>query len=283
MRQLNRIATGNAALCWRVRRSLLLLEASNIMLQSLTKNSLLAAMTAADYALLVPDLIRIPLPLLLQLQNSDTAIDRVYFPEDGIASIIAVNAHGKEVEVGLFGRDGMSSTAAVLGADRSSCHAYMRVAGASGLRLPTSTLRQAMSQSETLRTLLLHYAQTMMTQLATSAVAAASQTIDQRLARLLLMCDDRLGGGGVHLTHESISMLLGTRRAGITVAMRDLKSNNLISGQRSNVIIRDRYALEKLAGDSYGFAEEEYHRLIGTVLRGGQTRAGADLNPLAVV
>lgn len=188
-------------------------------------------MSADDYALLQPHFRRIPLPVKLQLHAAGRAIDYVYFPEDGIVSIVAVTLDGKSCEVGLFGREGMSETATVLGTDHSPHEAYVQSAGVSGLRLPTRLLTDAFEASPTLRRHLLRYVQAMMIQLS-SSIAAAGQTIEQRLARWLLMCDDRIDGKEVPLTHEFISMMLGVRRPGVTVALGHLVANKLVLNRR---------------------------------------------------
>lgn len=236
------------------------------MSQSATHNILLQAMPADDYARLEPYFKRIPLPVRLQLHEAGRAINYVYFPEDGIVSIVAVSLEGKPCEVGIFGREGMSETATVLGTDHSPHEAYMQSAGVSGLRLPTMVLNDAFERSTTLRRHLLRYVQAMMIQLS-SSIAAASHTIEQRLARWLLMCDDRLDGDEIPLTHEFIAMMLGVRRPGVTIALEHLEGLRLVAKRRGIIVIADREGLEALAVGSYGLAEAEYERLIGRDMR----------------
>lgn len=233
--------------------------------QSTTRNILLQAMSEDDYAHLQPYFKRIPLPVRLQLHEAGRAIDHVYFPEDGIVSIVAVGLDGKPCEVGLFGREGMSETATVLGTDHSPHEAYMQSAGVSGLRLPTIVLNDAFEQSTTLRRHLLRYVQAMMIQLS-SSIAAAGQTIEQRLARWLLMCHDRIDGDEIPITHEFISMMLGVRRPGVTVALEHLEALGLVAKRRAVIVIVDRQGLRTLTDGGYGFAEKEYERLIGRPL-----------------
>jgi CRP-like cAMP-binding protein len=233
--------------------------------QSSTRNILLRAMSPDDYAHLEPHFKRIPLPVRLQLHAAGRAIEHVYFPEDGIVSIVAVTLDGKSCEVGLFGREGMSETATVLGTDHSPHEAYVQSAGMSGLRLSTAVLNDAFEQSTTLRRHLLRYVQAMMIQLS-SSIAAAGQTIEQRLGRWLLMCDDRIDGNEVALTQEFMSMMLGVRRPGVTMAIDHLVQHDLIAKRRGIVVIRDRAGLQALADGGYGLAEAEYERLIGKPL-----------------
>lgn len=229
-------------------------------------NILLHTMAASDYRLLELDLERIELPVRLQLHEAGRKIDHVYFPEDGIVSIVAVTLDGKHCEIGLFGREGMSETATVMGTDHSPHEAYVQVIGISALKLRTTVLDAAMAKSGTLRLHLLKYVQSMMIQLS-SSIAAAGQTIDQRLARWLLMCHDRVDGNKLVLTHEFISMMLGVRRSGVTEALINLSSHHLINTERGAITINDRPGLETLAAGGYGLAEAEYERLVGVALR----------------
>ncbi|AYJ84599.1 Crp/Fnr family transcriptional regulator (plasmid) [Sphingomonas paeninsulae] len=222
-------------------------------------------MSAEDYGRLEPHLIRIPLPVKLQLHVASDTIEYVYFPEDGVISIVATALDGTSCEIGLFGREGMSETATVLGTDRSPHEAYVQVAGISGLRLPVDVLNEALRDSPTLRGHLLHYVQAMMIQLS-SSIAAGGQTIEKRLARWLLMCNDRIDGDQIGLTHDFIAMMLSVRRPGVTEALDRLKNRHLILKRRGIIVIADRAGLKRLAGGSYGLAEREYHRLLGQPL-----------------
>jgi CRP-like cAMP-binding protein len=234
--------------------------------QSEIGNILLHTMSAADFRLLASRLERIDLPVRLQLHAAGRKIDHVYFPEDGIVSIVAVTLDGKQCEVGLFGREGMSETATVLGTDHSPHEAYVQAKGIAALRLPTAVLDQAMANSDSLRLHLLKYVQSMMIQLS-SSIAAAGQTIEQRLARWLLMCHDRVEGNQLTLTHEFIGMMLGVRRAGVTEALLAVSKRGLITTARGLITIEDRSGLELLAAGGYGLAEAEYARLLGVALR----------------
>lgn len=235
------------------------------IIQSSAGNLLLRALLPQDYALLEPDLVRIPMPVGLQLHVAHRAITRVYFPEGGLVSIVAVTPAGKQVEVGIFGREGMSETATVLGTDNAPYEAYVQVGGVSALSLSADTLGTAFDASPTLRRHLLRFVQAMMVQLS-SSIAAAGLTIPQRLARWLLMAHDRAATDEIGLTHEFLAMMLGVRRGGVTVALGGLADVGLIALIRGAVIVRDRAGLKHLAGDGYGLAESEYARLIGVPL-----------------
>jgi CRP-like cAMP-binding protein len=222
----------------------------------------LSVLSDDDFALLQPHLQRVALPLLQDLERPNRRIERVYFMEAGIASIVAVQADGTRVEVGLIGREGMSGIAVVLGGDQSPHSTYIQVEG-EGQRIAANELRTAMNASHALHSLLLKFAQVFMVQTAHTAVANARAHIDQRLARWILMAHDRTGDDAIPLTHEVLSLMLGVRRAGVTEALQTLKRQKLIDTGRNQIVVRNRKGIERKAGSSYGAPEKEYRRLIG--------------------
>jgi hypothetical protein len=127
-------------------------------------------------------------------------------------------------------------------------------------------MNDALAKSSTLRLHLLKYVQAMIVQLSTSIVASG-QTIDQRLARWLLMCHDRGNDDLLLLTQEFIGMMLGVRRAGVTDAMAMLRNDGLVTQRRGTITVVDRKGLEQRAEGGYGLAEAEYERLLGIPLR----------------
>ncbi len=226
------------------------------------RNQLLAAMSPADLALLLPHLQPVAMPLLKDLERPNRRIETVYFMEAGVASVVAVQPDATKIEVGLIGREGMSGTAVVLGGDQSPHATYIQIAG-EGLRITADELREAMKASESLRTLLLKFVQVFTVQTAHTAIANARAHIDRRLARWILMAHDRIRDNTLPLTHEFLSLMLGVRRAGVTVALQSLKRQKLIDTARNQIIILDRKGIERKAGASYGVPEKEYRRLVG--------------------
>ena len=156
----------------------------------------------------------------------------------------------------------MSGIAVVLGGDQSPHSTYIQVAG-EAQRTTINKLRKAMYASETLRGLLLKFAQAFMVQTAQTAIANARAHIDQRLARWILMAHDRTGDANLPLTHEFLALMLGVRRAGVTEALQSLKRKKLIDTGRNQIVLLNRKGIERAAGDSYGVPEKEYRRLIG--------------------
>jgi CRP-like cAMP-binding protein len=229
---------------------------------SQSRNQLLAAMSAADFASLQPHLKPVAMALLKDMEQPNQRIETVYFMETGIASVVAVQSDETRVEVGLIGREGMSGMAVVLGGNQSPHATYIQVAG-EGQRITAKELRKAMDASRTLHSLLLKFAQVFMAQTAHTAIANARAHIDQRLARWILMAHDRTGANTLPLTHEFLSLMLGVRRAGVTEALQSLKRQKLIENGRNKIVIRNRRGIERMAGAAYGTPEKEYRRLIG--------------------
>jgi CRP-like cAMP-binding protein len=226
------------------------------------RNRLLAALSPDDLALLQPHLHSTAMELLKDMERPNRPIEAVYFMEAGIASVVAIQSDETRVEVGLIGREGMSGIAVVLGGDQSPQSTYIQVAG-EAQRITINELRKAMHASETLRGLLLKFAQAFMVQTAQTAIANARAHIDQRLARWILMAHDRTGDANLPLTHEFLALMLGVRRAGVTEALQSLKRKKLIDTGRNQIVLLNRKGIERAAGDSYGVPEKEYRRLIG--------------------
>jgi CRP-like cAMP-binding protein len=226
------------------------------------RNRLLAALSPDDLALLQPHLHSTPMELLKDMERPNRPIEAVYFMEAGIASVVAIQSDETRVEFGLIGREGMSGIAVVLGGDQSPHSTYIQVAG-EAQRTTINKLRKAMYASETLRGLLLKFAQAFMVQTAQTAIANARAHIDQRLARWILMAHDRTGDANLPLTHEFLALMLGVRRAGVTEALQSLKRKKLIDTGRNQIVLLNRKGIERAAGDSYGVPEKEYRRLIG--------------------
>ena len=228
---------------------------------SVPRNRLLAALKPADLHLLRPHLSPVTLKLRQDLEKPNVKIEDLYFLDAGIASVVAVHKRKERVEVGLIGCDGMSGTAIVLGTKSSPHSCYLQVAGR-GQHISADALREAMDASKTLHELLLKYVQTFMVQTAHTAIANAQAKLHERLARWILMADDRVSDDVLPLTHEFLSLMLGVRRAGVTEALQSLARRRLIKAGRGEIAVLDRKGIERVAGDFYGVPEAEYRRLI---------------------
>jgi CRP-like cAMP-binding protein len=228
---------------------------------SLQRNRLLQALVDTDHALLKPYLER------LRLEKGDVCIKpsqpitHVYFLEAGLGSTVMSDEGKGTSEIGMQGFEGLIGVPALLGADFSPHKVFMQIGGPLQ-RIATAPLREAMDRSASLRALLLRYANVFLLQTGQTAHVNARFTLEERLARWLLMAADRVGPQ-VALTHDYLSFMLGVRRSGVTMALHVLEGERLITSARNLIIIRDRPGLESWAGGSYGIPEVEYERLIG--------------------
>ena len=227
-----------------------------------TGNKLLEALSPSDFEMLAPHLMPVVLRLKQELEQPNKRIVSVYFPDNGIVSVVALHPDHTRVEIGVIGGEGVSSTAVLLGNESSPHSTYVQIAGR-GMRISAVNLRTTMQQSPSLQTLLHKYVQTFLVQTAHTAISNARATLPQRLARWLLMAHDRVLSDKLLLTHEFLSLMMGVRRAGVTEALHELARQKLIKASRGQITIFNRNGLEKLAGDFYGVPEAEYRRLIG--------------------
>jgi CRP-like cAMP-binding protein len=225
-------------------------------------NRLLASLAKDDFDLLEPHLKSVGLELRKSLERPNRRIEAVYFPEGGFASVVAIQPNGKETEVGLIGREGMTGLPIVLGDDRSPHATYIQAPG-KGRCITAAELRQATRTSPSLRDSLLKFVQAFGVQTAHTAICNVQSRLDIRLARWLLMAHDRIGEETLPITHEFLSLMLGVRRAGVTEALHTLRDQGLIAYGRGQVTVEDRKGMERKAGPAYGVPEAEYRRLIG--------------------
>ena len=227
-----------------------------------SQNYLLASLSTREFGLLEAHLTAIPLAVRKSIEKPNRRITAVYFPESGIVSVVAGQSGGRQVEVGLIGREGMTGLPVVLGDDRTPYSTYVQAAGTAQC-IPALELSRAMDASRSLRDLFLKYVQAFNVQTSHTAICNAHSKLDQRLARWLLMAHDRLGTDLLPLTHEFLSLMLGVRRPGVTDAIHALRKLGFINSTRGQIAVRDRKGLERVAGTVYGIPEAEYRRLLG--------------------
>lgn len=219
------------------------------MPQRVIKNELLSQLPAHDFQLLQPYLAPLELPVRKKLEQPGKAIDHVYFVERGVVSVI-VGGPSREIEIGVIGPEGMTGLSVLMGVGRSSYVSIVQIAG-TALRIAAGQLEHAIERSASLHRSFLRYAHSFMTQSAQTALANGHSTIEERLARWLLMAHDRVDGDDLPLTHDFLATMLGVRRPGVTVALHHLEKLGLIQTQRGVITIIDRAGLEERANGAY--------------------------------
>jgi CRP-like cAMP-binding protein len=225
-------------------------------------NFLLRQLSADDLQLLKPHLVEVFLELRSSLEKAGQPIEYVYFPNSGLASVVGYKAPAIDAEVGMIGLEGMTGSALLMGDDRASHDCFIQMTS-DAYRLEAAVFIDAVRQSETLKSFLLRYVHAFHIQTMHTALVNARSKTNERLARWLLMCDDRAVGDRLFITHEFLAVMLGVRRPGVTIALQELEGLGLIGSKRGQVVIRDRAGLVTLANAAYGKPEAEYRRLIG--------------------
>jgi CRP-like cAMP-binding protein len=216
----------------------------------MSSNHILSRLSAADLALLEPHLKPVDLPVHRPLEDRNKRIDHVYFIEAGFASVVANGSGKPSIEVGIIGREGMTGLAIVMGQQQAPHDIYVQAAG-KGQQIRAAKLREADERSNTLHRAMLHYAHAYLLQTTATALANGRSKIEERLARWLLMADDRIDGDQLPLTQEFLSLMLGVRRSGVTTALQALERKRLIARKRGNILILNRKGLEKQSNGTY--------------------------------
>lgn len=227
---------------------------------SIVRNRLLSALTHDDFALLEPKLERMPLALSAVVIEANRPIQHVIFPESGIVSTVANTDEGR-IEIGLIGREGMVGVSVMLGVDQVPHTSLVQGVG-EGLRIASPDLRAAIQARPSIFAPLGLFAHTLMVQMGQTAYANVTFNIEARLARWILMTQDRTDGHEVLLTHEFLATMLGVRRPGVTSATHALEGTGSIRNRRGRIEVLDREKLLELAGDAYRVAEDEYKRVM---------------------
>jgi CRP-like cAMP-binding protein len=202
---------------------------------------------------------RVTVPMRSRLDEPEA----VFFLEDGVASVVTDVEAKWAIELGIVGKEGLVGLNVVYGDDADPFHVIMQVEGAA-LRADADKVREAIGKFEEIRRVFLLYARAFSIQVATTALANGRAKLDERLVRWLLMVQDRVGTT-FPITHDFISVMLGVRRLGVTLAVHMLEGDGLIRAARGTITIIDRDGLVSRANGSYGFAEVHYRRLLGEV------------------
>lgn len=227
-----------------------------------SENQLLAALPTEDYQRLSSHLEPVELQRGQILYDTGGLIDYVYFPSNSMVSLISQLSDGASVEIGIVGYEGMVGVSAVLGVDKSPHETMVQVPDGA-VRMKTSVLREEFKRGGALQASLLRYIQMLLLQ--TSQIAACNRlhTIGERLARWLLMSQDRCRCDELPFTQEFLAIMLGTRRAGVTEAALILQAEEYISYRRGHVKILDRTGLEDFTCECYRIVKDEFDRLVG--------------------
>ncbi len=229
--------------------------------QKSQENHLLASLQADSMARLCPHLKSVYLPFGEVLYEPGLKMHQVYFPVDSIISLLYVTNDGASTEISVVGNEGVLGVPLLTGGESTSSRAIVRSAG-EAYALRGEILKEEFDCHGRLTELLLHYTQTLITQVAQTAVCNRHHHIDQQLCRWLLMSLDRLPGNSLQMTHELIANMLGVRREGVTEAAGKLQRLGVITYRRGRIEVLDRAKLESLCCECYAVVKKETNRLL---------------------
>lgn len=224
-------------------------------------NRLLAALPEEDFRRLLPSMEYVDLSIGEILYDSGDEMPYLYFPTTSIISMLYTMATGSTAEMGMVGRCGLIGISVFLGGKTTPNQAIVQIAGGA-LRIKSKIIQIEFERGGPLRQILLHYTQSLITQISQVAVCNRLHTFEQRFCRWLLFIHDCLQTGEIVLTQAIISQLLGVRREGVTIAARRLQEAGIISYFRGHIQILDRQKLEACACECYTVVKDEYERLL---------------------
>ncbi|MEO6864239.1 MAG: Crp/Fnr family transcriptional regulator [Gemmatimonadaceae bacterium] len=225
------------------------------------ENLLLRALPPDSAGRLAEHLITMDAPSRTELYEPGDTVNRVYFPLDSVISMTAP-VGATQGEVATVGQEGMVGLPTVFGTDMANMRFFVQIGGRIAVA-PADEFTDLLRTDDALRTIMLRYAHAMFTQIGQSVVCNQRHSLKQRCARWLLMTHDRVPGDQFHLTHEYLAVMLGVRRAGVTVAAGNLQKAGLIKYRRGEITILNRDGLESVSCECYRLVADVYDRLVG--------------------
>ena len=219
-------------------------------------NRLLATLPKNEYKRLLPNLKTVSLVLGEELYEPGDKIKHVYFPNDSIISLISELSEKSWLEVGMVGNEGMAGLAVFMGVGSSSTRALVQGSG-TAMRMSSAAVRTEANRLGSLHHILHRYSHSLLTQVSQSSACNRFHLVDARLARWLLMTNDRLGTADFPLTQEFLSNMLGVRREGVSKAAGTLQADKLIRYSRGLITILNRRGLEAKSCQCYAIMKAD--------------------------
>ena len=226
------------------------------------QNHLLAALPVEVRDRLFPHLELVPMTLGKVMYESGDILRHVYFPTDCIISLLYVMESGASAEISVVGNEGLIGVALFMGGESTPSRAIVQSAG-SAYRLLGQRIKDEFNRHGELLLLMLRYTQSLITQMAQTAVCNRHHSVDQQLCRWLLLSLDRLPSNRLTMTQELIANMLGVRREGVTDAAGKLQRQGAIEYSRGQIMVLNRPLLEELCCECYAVVKKETDRLLG--------------------
>ena len=226
------------------------------------RNNLLAALPPSDYKRILPSLAPVALTFKKILHKQGGKIDTVYFPEDGVCSVVNTMADGRTVEVATIGNEGMVGMTVFFGGDVAAVETFVQVSGDSALAMSAETFRRELNRRGPFYELLSRYGQALQALIMQSTACNALHSVEERCSRWLLMTQDRVHGDELHLTHEFLGYMLGVRRPTVSLVLGTLDKAGLISNGTKKITILNRERLEETSCECYQAVKSTFQRLL---------------------
>lgn len=230
------------------------------------QNRLLAALPDPDFERIAPFLEPEAMPLGRILYESGSTLQHVHFPTTSIVSLLYEMEDGSTAEIAVVGNDGMVGISLFMGGESTSSRAVVHSAGR-GYRLAAGLLKSEFNRFGPTMQLLLRYTQALITQMTQTSVCNRHHSVDQQLARLLLLSLDRHDSNELVMTQELMAGMLGVRREGVTEAAGKLQAGGAIRYNRGRITVLDRASLEAQACECYDVVRRETERLLPEIAR----------------
>lgn len=233
------------------------------------QNRLLCALPLEEFARLLPSMQRVSLSLGEVIYEAGARLDHAYLPTTSVVSSIYTTHEGATAQMALIGNEGIAGIGMFFDHDTSHYRTVVQVAG-EAIKASAKSIQAEFARGGVFQHTILRYSHTFLTQLSQTAVCNQLHSVEQRLCRWLLECDDRVDGNEIRMTQENIANMLGVRREGVTVAAGRLQDAGLIQYSRGHIHILDRQGLEAAGCECYRVVEEEVN---GASLSTQQRRA----------
>jgi CRP-like cAMP-binding protein len=227
-----------------------------------SRNILLGKLPSPILEVLQRHLQRVPLEVPQPICEPNRPFEHVYFPEDGMISVVSIMSNGDSIEVGTIGREGVAGAFLLMGAKTTPYRYFVQVPG-EAQRIDAGRFMELAEQHEELRDISLRYQMAFLTQSMQGAACNGLHNVQQRCCRWLLMARDRSNSDEIALTHEFLALMLGTRRASVTEVLRPLQETGLVSSNRGRITILNRAGLEKGSCECYRIIRAQLEAMLG--------------------
>jgi CRP-like cAMP-binding protein len=232
-----------------------------LILSDAFQNQLIAALPEAELARWLPYIEPADMPLGAVICESGCEMTHMYFPTTSIVSLLYVMNSGASAEIAVIGHEGVVGLPLIMGGGSTPSRALVQSAG-EGFRIAADLMLQEFERSGPVMHLLLRYTQSLITQMAQTAVCNRHHSLDQQLCRWLLLSLDRLDSNELVMTQQLIANMLGVRREGVTEAAGRLHNAGIIDYNRGRILVLDRDRLEKRTCECYAVVRKECERLL---------------------